>query len=163
MKELDKDRKEKNCEYAVLVSLLEADNELYNSGIVDVSHKYPKMYVIRPQFFIPIITLLRNAALNSLQYKNELIAMKNQDIDVTNFEKDMNDWKDSWLTTMKNAGKKHVEAIEQINKAIKDLEKTRDALILSDKHLDSAENKLEALTIKKLTKGNPTMAKKFGV
>ncbi len=163
LKELDKDRKEKNCEYAVLVSLLEADNELYNSGIVDVSHKYPKMYVIRPQFFIPIITLLRNAALNSLQYKNELIAMKNQDIDVTNFEKDMNDWKNLWLTTMKNAGKKHVEAIEQINKAIKDLEKTRDALILSDKHLDSAENKLEALTIKKLTKGNPTMAKKFGV
>lgn len=161
LKELDKDRREKNCEYAVLVTMLEADNELYNTGIVDVSYKYPKMYVIRPQFFIPIITLLRNAALNSMKYKNELIAMRNQDIDVTNFEKDMNDWKASWLSTMKNAGKKHLEAIEQINKAIKDLEKTRDALILSDKHLDAAENKLDNLTIKKLTKGNTTMAKKF--
>ena len=161
LKELDKDRQEKGCEYAVLVSLLEADNELYNTGIVDVSYRYPKMYVIRPQFFIPMITLLRNAALNSLKYKNDLIALKNQDIDITNFEKDMNDWKSSWYSTMKNAGKKHLEAIEQINKAIKDLEKTRDALILSDKHLGSAENKLEDLTIKRLTRGNPTMAQKF--
>ncbi len=161
LKELDKDRREKGCEYAVLVSLLEADNELYNTGIVDVSYRYPKMYVIRPQFFIPMITLLRNAALNSLKYKNDLIALKNQDIDITNFEKDMNDWKSSWYSTMKNAGKKHLEAIEQINKAIKDLEKTRDALILSDKHLGSAENKLEDLTIKRLTRGNPTMAQKF--
>ncbi|MDO4526519.1 MAG: DUF2130 domain-containing protein [Candidatus Saccharibacteria bacterium] len=161
LKELDKDRQEKRCEYAVLVSLLEADNELYNTGIVDVSYRYPKMYVIRPQFFIPMITLLRNAALNSLKYKNDLIALKNQDIDITNFEKDMNDWKSSWYSTMKNAGKKHLEAIEQINKAIKDLEKTRDALILSDKHLGSAENKLEDLTIKRLTRGNPTMAQKF--
>ena len=119
------------------------------------------MYIIRPQFFIPIITILRNAALNSLQYKNELAVIKNQDIDITNFEKDMNDWKDSWFNTMKNAGKKHMEAIEQINKAIKDLEKTRDALILSDKHLGIAEGKLDDLTIKRLTRNNPTMAQKF--
>lgn len=161
LKELDKDRTEKRCEYAVLVSLLEPENELYNNGIVDVSYRYPKMYVIRPQFFIPMITLLRNAALNFLQYKNELAIIKNQDIDITNFEKDMNDWKDSWFNTMKNAGKKHVEAIEQINKAIKDLEKTRDALILSDKHLGIAEGKLDDLTIKRLTRNNPTMAQKF--
>ena len=160
-KELDKDRKEKNCEYAVLVSLLEADSDLYNSGIVDVSYKYEKMYVIRPQFFIPIITLLRNAALNSMKYKKELVAVRNQDIDITNFEKDMNEWKASWSTTMKNAGKKHLEAIEQINKAIKDLEKTRDALMLSDKHLSAAEVKLDDLTIKRLTRGNPTMKAKF--
>lgn len=161
LKELDKDRCEKKCEYAVLVSLLESDSELYNTGIVDVSHRYPKMYVIRPQFFIPMITLLRNAGMNTVRYRNELELIKNQDIDITNFEKDMNEWKMSWANTMKNAGKKHLEAIEQINKAIKDLEKTRDALILSDKHLDSAENKLEDLTIKRLTRGNPTMAKKF--
>ena len=161
LKELDKDRIEKKCEYAVLVSLIEPENELYNTGIVDVSYRYPKMYIIRPQFFIPIITILRNAALNSLQYKNELAIIKNQDIDITNFEKDMNDWKDSWFNTMKNAGKKHVEAIEQINKAIKDLEKTRDALILSDKHLCIAEGKLDDLTIKRLTRNNPTMAQKF--
>lgn len=161
LKELDKDRIEKKCEYAVLVSLLEPENELYNTGIVDVSYRYPKMYIIRPQFFIPIITILRNAALNSLQYKNELAVIKNQDIDITNFEKDMNDWKESWFNTMKNAGKKHVEAIEQINKAIKDLEKTRDALILSDKHLSIAEGKLDDLTIKRLTRNNPTMAQKF--
>ncbi|MBQ3306537.1 DUF2130 domain-containing protein [Candidatus Saccharibacteria bacterium] len=161
LKELDKDRNEKNCEYAVLVSLLEQDSELYNTGIIDVSHRFPKMYVIRPQFFIPMITLLRNAALNSMQYKNELVAIRNQDIDISNFEKDMNDWKESWANTMKNAGKKHLEAIEQINKAIKDLEKTRDALMMSDRHLSSAENKLENLTIKRLTKGNPTMAQKF--
>ena len=119
------------------------------------------MYVIRPQFFIPIITLLRNAALNSMKYKKELVAVKNQDIDISNFEKDMNDWKESWLGTMKNAGKKHVEAIEQINKAIKDLEKTRDALMLSDKHLAIAEGKLDNLTIKRLTRNNPTMKAKF--
>ncbi len=160
-KELDKDRKEKNCEYAVLVSLLESESELYNTGIVDVSYRFEKMYVIRPQFFIPIITLLRNAALNSMKYKKELIAVKNQDIDISNFEKDMNDWKESWLGTMKNAGKKHVEAIEQINKAIKDLEKTRDALMLSDKHLAIAEGKLDDLTIKRLTRNNPTMKAKF--
>lgn len=160
-KELDKDRHEKKCEYAVLVSLLESDNELYNTGIVDVSHRYPKMYVIRPQFFIPMITLLRNAALNSIQYKNELVAIKNQDIDISNFEKDMNDWKLSWFNTMKNAGKKHLEAIDQINKAIKGLEKTRDALMMSDKHLEIAEGKLDDLSIKRLTRNNPTMAQKF--
>ncbi|MBR3163979.1 DUF2130 domain-containing protein [Candidatus Saccharibacteria bacterium] len=160
-KELDKDRNEKHCEYAILVSLLEPDSELYNAGIVDVSYRFPKMYVIRPQFFIPMISLLRNAAMNSLQYKNDLIAIKNQDIDVTNFERDMNDWKASWLNTMKNAGKKHLEAIKQIDKAIEDLKKTRDALMLSDKHLNSAENKLDDLTIKRLTRGNPTMAAKF--
>ncbi len=160
-KELDKDRAEKKCEYAVLVSLLEADSELYNTGIVDVSYKYEKMYVIRPQFFIPIITLLRNAALNSMKYKKELVAVKNQDIDISNFEKDMNEWKAGWANTMKNAGKKHLEAIEQINKAIKDLEKTRDALMMSDKHLAIAEGKLDDLSIKRLTRGNPTMRAKF--
>lgn len=160
-KELDKDRREKNCEYAVLVSLLEADSELYNTGIVDVSYRYEKMYVVRPQFFIPIITLLRNAALNTMKYKKELVVIRNQDIDISNFEKEMNDWKSSWANTMKNAGKKHLEAIEQINKAIKDLEKTRDALMLSDKHLASAEVKLDDLTIKRLTRHNPTMKKKF--
>ena len=160
-KELDKDRAEKKCEYAVLVSLLEADSELYNTGIVDVSYKYEKMYVIRPQFFIPIITLLRNAALNSMQYKKELVEVKNQDIDISNFERDMNEWKAGWANTMKNAGKKHLEAIEQINKAIKDLEKTRDALMMSDKHLAIAEGKLDDLSIKRLTRGNPTMRAKF--
>ena len=160
-KELDKDRQEKKCEYAVLVSLLEADSELYNAGIVDVSYKYEKMYVIRPQFFIPIITLLRNAALNSMKYKKELVEVKNQDIDISNFEKDMNEWKAGWANTMKNAGKKHLEAIEQINKAIKDLEKTRDALMMSDKHLAIAEGKLDDLSIKRLTRGNPTMRAKF--
>lgn len=161
LKELDKDRNQKGCEYAVLVSLLETDNELYNTGIVDVSHKYPKMYVIRPQFFIPMITLLRNAALNSLKYKSELALVKSQNIDVTTFEDKVNDWKTSWLSSMKNAGKKHVEAIEQINNAIKNLEKVRDALTLSDKHLLTAENKMDDLTIKRLTRGNPTMQKKF--
>lgn len=161
LKELDKDRKEKGCEYAVLVSLLEADNELYNTGIVDVSHKYPKMYVIRPQFFIPMITLLRNAALNSLKYKSELALVRNQNIDISTFEDEVENWKSSWLNTIKYAGQKHVEAIDQINKAIKDLEKVRDALTLSDKHLLSAENKMDDLTIKKLTRGNPTMQKKF--
>ena len=161
LKELNKDRKEKDSEYAVLVSLLEADSELYNTGIVDVSHKYPKMYVVRPQFFIPIITLLRNAALNSLKYKSELASVRNQNVDITTFEDEVENWKSGWLNTMKYAGQKHVEAIDQINKAIKDLEKVRDALTLSDKHLLSAENKMDDLTIKKLTRGNPTMQKKF--
>lgn len=160
-KKLDKDRNDKGCEYAVLVSLLEADNELYNTGIVDVSHKYPKMYVIRPQFFIPMITLLRNAALNSLKYKTELAIVKSQNIDITKFEDEVSSWKDSWLRSMKFAGQKHVEAVEQINKAIKDLEKVRDALTLSDKHLLTAENKMDDLTIKRLTRGNPTMQEKF--
>lgn len=159
--ELDKDRNEKGCEYAVLVSLLEADNELYNTGIIDVSYKYPKMYVIRPQFFIPMITLLRNAALNSLKYKSELALVKSQNIDITTFEDEVTSWKAGWLNSMKYAGKQHVEAVEQINKAIKDLEKVRDALALSDKHLLTAENKMDDLTIKRLTRGNPTMQRKF--
>lgn len=161
LKELDKDRNEKGCEYAVLVSLLEADNELYNTGIVDVSHRFSKMYVIRPQFFIPMITLLRNAALNSLKFKSELALIRGQNIDITSFEDEVNGWKASWLSSMKYAGQKHVETVEQISKAIKDLEKARDALILSDKHLLTAENKMDDLTIKRLTRGNPTMQKKF--
>lgn len=161
LKKLDKDRNEKSCEYAVLVSLLEADNELYNTGIVDVSHKYSKMYVIRPQFFIPMITLLRNAALNSLKYKSELALVKSQNIDVTTFEDKVNNWKAGWLSSINNAGKKHIEAVDQINNAIKNLEKVRDALTLSDKHLLTAENKMDDLTIKRLTRGNPTMQKKF--
>lgn len=161
LKELDKDRTEKNCEYAVLVSLLETDSELYNTGIVDVSHRYPKMYIIRPQFFIPMITLLRNAALNSLEYKSELALVKGQNIDITKFEEEVSGWKKNWLKSMQFAGKKHVEAVEQINKAISDLEKVRDALTLSDKHLLAAENKMDDLTIKRLTRGNPTMQEKF--
>ena len=159
--ELHKDRTEKKCEYAVLVSLLELENELYNTGIVDVSYKFPKMYVIRPQFFIPLITLLRNASMKALKYKAELALVRNQNIDITTFEDNINSWKDGWLGSMKNAGKKHVEAIDQINKAIKDLEKVRDALELSDKHLLSAENKMDDLTIKRLTRGNSTMTAKF--
>lgn len=161
LRELDKDREEKKCEYAVLVSLLEAENELYNAGIVDVSYKYSKMYVVRPQFFIPIITLLRNAAMSSLKYKAELALVKSQNIDITSFEDEVKSWKASFLSSMKNAGNKHIEAVEQINKAIKDLERVRDALTLSDKHLLSAENKMEELTIKRLTRGNPTMKAKF--
>jgi hypothetical protein len=158
---LDKDRTEKGCEYAILVSMLEADNDLYNQGIVDMSYKYPKMYVIRPQFFIPMITLLKTAAEKSFATKNELAIIKSQNIDITTFEDDVNSWKDGWLTSMKNAGKKHIEAVEQINKAIKDLEKVRDALTMSDKHLLAAENKMDDLTIKRLTRKNPTMAEKF--
>lgn len=161
LKELDKDRREKNCEYAVLVSLLEQDNDLYNQGIVDVSYKYPKMYVIRPQFFIPLITILKNAAEKSIATKNELALIKSQNIDITTFEDDVNSWKDGWLGTIQKAGKKHQEAIEQIEKAIKDLEKVRDALTTSDKHLLAAENKMEDLSIKRLTRKNPTMAQKF--
>lgn len=161
LKELDKDRNEKNCEYAILVSMLEADSDLYNQGIVDVSYKYPKMYVIRPQFFIPMITLLKNAAEKSLAVKNELTIIKGQNIDITTFEDDVNNWKTGMFTSIKNAGQKHIEAIEQINKAIKDLERVRDALTLSDKHLLAAENKMDDLTIKRLTRKNPTMATKF--
>ncbi|PIP57663.1 hypothetical protein COX03_01900 [Candidatus Woesebacteria bacterium CG22_combo_CG10-13_8_21_14_all_39_10] len=137
------------------------DNDLYNTGIVDVSHRYSKMYVVRPQFFITLITLLRNAAMKSLKYKAELSLIKNQNIDITTFENDVNNWKTGWLSSITFAGKKHVEAVEQINKAIKDLEKVRDALTLSDKHLLAAENKMDDLTIKRLTRGNPTMIAKF--
>lgn len=161
LKELDKDRREKNCEYAVLVSLLEPESELYNSGIVDVSHKYPKMYVIRPQFFIPIITLLRNAALNSLEYRRELSLVRAQNIDVSNFETAMNDFKDKFSKNYELASRKFKTAIEEIDKTIDHLQKTKDALLSSENNLRLANNKAEDLTIKRLTKNNPTMQKKF--
>ena len=160
-KELDKDRREKGCEYAVLVSLLEPENELYNSGIVDVSHKYPKMYVIRPQFFIPMITLLRNASLNSLQYKQELAVIKNQNIDISNFENEMNDFKDKFAKNYRLASEKFQKAIEEIDKTIDHLQKTKEALLSSENNLRLANNKAEDLSIKRLTKNNPTMAAKF--
>ena len=162
LKELDKDRREKGCEYAVLVSLLEEDNELYNGGIVDVSHEYPKMYVVRPQFFIPIITLLRNASTNALQYKAELALVKAQNIDVTNFEKDLEEFKEGFGKNYGLASKKFHEAVKQIDDAIKDLEKVKDSLLGSERQLRLANEKAQDVTIKKLTRGNPTMAKKFG-
>lgn len=161
LKELDKDRREKNCEYAVLVSLLEPENELYNSGIVDVSHRFPKMYVIRPQFFIPMITLLRNAALNSLQYKQELAVIRNQNIDISNFEAEMNEFKEKFSRNYELASKKFKTAIEEIDKTIEHLQKTKEALLSSENNLRLANNKAEDLSIKRLTKNNPTMAAKF--
>lgn len=160
-KELDKDRTEKNCEYAVLVTLLEADSDYYNSGIVDVSYKYPKMYVVRPQFFIPIITLLRNAAMNSMQYKAELAMVKSQNIDITNFEEKMNKFKEGFARNYDLASRKFKEAIDGIDKTIKELEKTKAALLSSENNLRLANEKTEDLTIKKLTHGNPTMKAKF--
>ena len=160
-KELDKDRREKNCEYAVLVSMLEPENELYNNGIVDVSHKYEKMYVIRPQFFIPIITLLRNATRHSLAYRKELALIKSQNIDVSNFEAAMNDFKDKFSRNYRLASEKFQTAIAEIDKTIDHLQKTKEALISSDKNLRLANDKAEDLTIKKLTKNNPTMQSKF--
>jgi hypothetical protein len=160
-KELDKDRKEKKCEYAVLVSLLEPESDLYNSGIVDVSYKYEKMYVIRPQFFIPIITLLRDAARHSLEYRKELERIKMQNIDVSNFEAELNDFKDKFVKNVKDAGLRFNDAISGIDKAIKNLQSIKDALLLSEKHLSSANNKVEDLSIKKLTRNNPTMKAKF--
>jgi hypothetical protein len=160
-KELDKDRNEKKCEYAVLVSLLEADSEYYNSGIVDVSHKYPKMYVVRPQFFIPIITLLRNAAMNSIQYKAELTLVKSQNIDITNFEEKMNKFKEGFARNYDLASRKFKTAIDEIDKTIDHLQKTKDALLSSDNNLRLANQRAEDLTIKKLTHGNPTMKAKF--
>lgn len=160
-KELDKDRNEKKCEYAVLVSLLEADNELYNTGIVDVSYKYPKMYVIRPQFFIPMITLLRNASLNALQYKQELAVIRNQNIDISHFEEDMNDFKDKFSRNYRLASEKFKKAIDEIDKTIDHLQKTKEALLSSENNLRLANNKAEELSIKRLTKNNPTMAAKF--
>lgn len=160
-KELDKDRKEKNCEYAVLVSLLEADSELYNTGIVDVSYKFDKMYVIRPQFFIPMITLLRNAALNSLKYKQELAVVRNQNIDITHFEENMENFKTAFARNYELASKKFSTAIEEIDKTIAHLQKTKEALLSSENNLRLANNKAEDLTIKRLTRGNPTMAAKF--
>lgn len=160
-KELDKDRREKKCEYAVLVSLLEADNELYNSGIVDVSYKYEKMYVIRPQFFIPIITLLRNAAMNSIQYRQELALVRSQNIDITHFEEDMNDFKDKFSRNYRIASEKFKKAVEEIDKTISHLQKTKEALLSSENNLRLANNKAEDLSIKRLTRNNPTMAAKF--
>jgi hypothetical protein len=161
LKELDKDRTEKKCEYAVLVSFLEADSEYYNSGIVDVSHKYPKMYVVRPQFFIPIITLLRNAAMNSMQYKAELALVRNQNIDITNFEEKINTFKEGFARNYELASRKFKTAIEEIDKTIDHLQKTKEALLSSDNNLRLANQKAEDLTIKKLTHGNPTMKAKF--
>ena len=160
-KELDKDRNEKKCEYAVLVSLLEADNELYNTGIVDVSYKYPKMYVIRPQFFIPMITLLRNASLNALQYKQELAVIRNQNIDISHFEEDMNEFKDKFSRNYRLASEKFKKAIDEIDKTIDHLQKTKEALLSSENNLRLANNKAEELSIKRLTRNNPTMAAKF--
>ncbi len=161
LRELDKDRREKNCEYAVLVSLLESDSELYNTGIVDVSYRYPKMYVIRPQFFIPMITLLRNAALNSLQYRQELAVVRSQNIDISNFEADMNEFKERFSRNYRLASEKFARAIEEIDKTIDHLQKTKDALLSSENNLRLANNKAEDLSIKKLTRNNPTMAAKF--
>ena len=160
-KELDKDRREKNCEYAVLVSLLEIDNDYYNTGIVDVSHKYPKMYVIRPQFFIPIITLLRGAAMNSLSYKKELEIVQNQNIDISHFEENMNNFKEGFARNYRLASDKFKKAIDEIDKTIDHLQKTKDALLSSENNLRLANNKAEDLTIKKLTHGSETMAKMF--
>jgi len=158
---LDKDRRNKGCEYAVLVSLLEADNEFYNTGIVDVSHKYEKMYVVRPQFFIPIITLLRNAAMNSMQYKAELNLMRSQNIDITNFEEKINAFKTGFARNYDLASRKFKTAIDEIDKTITHLQKTKDALLSSENNLRLANNKAEDLTIKKLTRGNPTMKARF--
>ncbi len=161
LKELDKDRNEKNCEYAVLVSMLEPDSELYNSGIVDVSYRHPKMYVIRPQFFIPIITLLRNASLKSLEYKKELVKMKNQNIDITNFEEKIENFKGNFARNYQLASKKFQTAIEEIDKTIDHLKKTREALLSSENNLRLANNKAEELSIKRLVQGNITMQEKF--
>ncbi|MEX0881423.1 MAG: DUF2130 domain-containing protein [Candidatus Saccharimonadales bacterium] len=161
LQELDKDRNQKKCEYAVLVSLLEADSELYNSGIIDVSHRYPKMYVIRPQFFIPIITLLRNAALNSMKYKSELALVRAQNIDITNFEENMDAFKDSFARNYDLASRKFHAAVEGIDKTIAQLQKTKENLLRSGDNLRIANKKAEDLTIKKLTRGNPTMKAKF--
>ena len=158
---LDKDRNEKKCEYAVLVSLLESDNEFYNTGIVDVSYKFPKLYVIRPQFFIPIITLLRNAAMNSMQYKAELNLMRNQNVDITNFEEKINSFKEGFARNYDLASKKFATAIVEIDKTISHLQKTKEALLSSENNLRLANNKAGDLTIKKLTHGNPTMKTKF--
>ena len=161
LKELDKDRREKGCEYGVLVSLLESESELYNTGIVDLSHRYPKMYVIRPQFFIPIITLLRNAAMNSLKYKSELALIRAQNIDITHFESELESFKADLGRNSELASKHFSKAIEEIDKSITHLEKTKEALIGTDRNLRIANNKAQDVTIKRLTRNNPTMAEKF--
>ncbi|NLX84472.1 MAG: DUF2130 domain-containing protein, partial [Synergistaceae bacterium] len=160
-KELDKDRNEKGCEYAVLVSLLEPNNELYNGGIVDVSYRYPKMYVIRPQFLIPMITLLRNAAQNSLKYKTELALVKAQNIDIADFEGELDNFKNAFGKNYDLASKRFQTAIEEIDKSIDHLQKTKEALLSTDRNLRLANDKAQDVTIKKLTRGNPTMAAKF--
>ena len=161
LKELNKDRNEKKCEYAVLVTLLEADSELYNSGIVDVSHKYEKMYVVRPQFFIPIITLLRNAAMNSLKYKQELNLIRNQNIDITNFEDKLDEFRDGFSKNYKSASKNFQEAIDEIDKSIARMQAVKQKLTTSENQLRLANKKSEELTIKKLNYNNPTMKSKF--
>lgn len=161
LKELDKDRREKECEYGILVSLLEPESELYNLGILDVFHRYPKMYVIRPQFFVPIITLLRNAAMKSLEYKTELALVKSQSIDITNFENDLDSFKTAFAKNYDLATRKFQTAIDEIDKSINHLQKTKDALLGTDRNLRLANNKAQDVTIKKLTRKNPTMAKKF--
>ncbi len=161
LRELDKDRNQKKCEYAILVSLLESDNDLYNEGIVDVSYEYPKMFVIRPQFFIPIISLLRNASLNALEYKQEVALMKKQNIDITNFEEDLEAFKTGFARNYDLASRKFKTAIEEIDKTISHLQKTKEALLSSENNLRLANDKADNLTVKKLTKNNPTMADKF--
>ena len=161
LKELDKDRAEKGCEYAVLVSMLEPESELYNTGIVDMFHRYPKMYVVRPQFFIPIITLLRNAAMNSLKYKSELALVKAQNIDIENFESQLDSFKTAFGKNYDLASRRFQTAIEEIDKSIDHLQKTKDALLGADRNLRLANDKAQDVTIKKLIRGNPTMAAKF--
>jgi hypothetical protein len=161
LKELDKDRRQKSCEYAVLVSLLEPDSELYNAGIVDVSHRFPKMYVIRPQFFLPIISLLRNASMETLKYKSQIDLMKRENYDITNFESTLEQFKNAVGKNVSLAQDRFNDAITEIDKSISHLQKTKEALILSKKHLLSADSKSQDLTVKKLTKNNPTMKKKF--
>ncbi len=161
LKELDRDRHEKGCEYAVLVTLLEPDSELYNTGIVDVAHRYPKMYVIRPQFFIPMITLLRNAAMNSLKYKSELALAKAQSIDITNFENDLESFKTAFARNYDLASRSFSKAIDEIDKSIDHLQKTKEALLGTDRNLRLANDKAQDVTIKKLTRGNPTMKARF--
>jgi hypothetical protein len=161
LKELDRDRSEKGCEYAVLVSLLEPDSELYNTGIVDVFHRYPKMYVVRPQFFIPMITLLRNAAMNSMKYKSELALVKAQNIDITNFEAELDTFKTGFGKNYELASRRFQTAIEEIDKSIDHLQKTKEALQGTDRNLRLANDKAQDVTIKKLTRHNPTMAGKF--
>ena len=161
LKELDKDRNDKGCEYAVLVSLLESESELYNTGIVDVSHRYPKMYVIRPQFFIPIITLLRNSSMKSLEYKTELELVKSQNVDITTFEDDLDTFKTAFAKNFDLASRRFQTAIDEIDKSIDHLQKTKDALLGTDRNLRLANNKAQDVSIKKLTKNNPTMTAKF--
>lgn len=161
LKELDKDRIEKGCEYAVLVSLLEPESELYNSGIVDVFHRHPKMYIVRPQFFLPIITLLRNAAMKSLEYKTELALVKAQSIDITDFENDLDEFKSAFAKNYDLASRKFQTAIDEIDKSIDHLQKTKDALLGTDRNLRLANNKAQDVTIKKLTRRNPTMETMF--